>query len=115
MLVVNVCTNYFKTKTKPQLKSLFSSYIGSSMKKKLVGDISAQSSWGTLTSKWNKVAGSVAGKVAGLKTVNTDLTSYLTDQAVDGIFYKVGQQEKEIRTKVSARTTALLKKVFAQQ
>lgn len=108
-------TDYFKTKTKSPLKSLFTSYIGSSMKKKLVGNVSAQSSWSTLTSKWNTVAGSVAGKVAGLKTVNTDLTSYLTDQAVDGIYYKVGQQEKKIRTNVSERTTALLKKVFAQQ
>ena len=108
-------TDYFKTKTKTQLKSLFTSYIGNSMKKKLVGNVSAQSSWSTLTTKWNTVAGSVVGKAAGLKTVNTDLTSHLTEQAVNGIYYKVGTEEKNIRANVSARTTALLKKVFAQQ
>ena len=108
-------TDYFKTKTKTQLKSLFTSYLGNSMKKKLVGNVSAQSSWSTLTTKWNTVAGSVVGKAAGLKTVNTDLTSHLTEQAVNGIYYKVGTEEKNIRANVSARTTALLKKVFAQQ
>ena len=37
------------------------------------------------------------------------------DFMVDGIYYKVGEQEKKIRTDASARTTALLKKVFAHQ
>ena len=108
-------TDYFKTKTKASLKKLFASYITASVKKKLVGDVSAQSAWDTMTSQWNKVATSTVGKVAGFTSVNTDLVNYLTDKAVDGIYYKVGEQEKKIRTDVSARTTALLKKVFAQQ
>ncbi|MCF0190869.1 MAG: DUF4197 domain-containing protein [Marinilabiliaceae bacterium] len=108
-------TSYFKGKTKASLKSLFAGYINKSIQKKLVGDVSAQSSWDALTSKWNVIAGSAAGKIAGFKVVKTDLSDYLTDKAVDGLYYKVGEQEKKIRTQASARTTTLLKKVFAHQ
>ena len=68
-----------------------------------------------MTSSWNDVANTVVGRAAGLTAVKTDLTDYLTDKAVDGIYYKVGEQEKKIRTDVNERTTALLKKVFARQ
>ena len=108
-------TDYFKTKTKTQLKSLFSKYIGNSLNKKLIGDTSAQSAWSTLTTNWNKVATSTAGKIAGLKSVNTDLTDYMADKAVDGVFTKIGEQEQKIRTNVSERTSDLLKRVFANQ
>lgn len=108
-------TDYFKTNTKTPLKKLFGSYIGSSVNKKLISDVSPQSLWDDMTSSWNEVASTTVGKVAGLTTVKTDLTDYLTDKAVDGIYYKVGEQEKKIRTDVNERTTALLKKVFAHQ
>lgn len=108
-------TDYFKGKTKTPLKKLFGRYIDNSVKKKIIGDVSAQSCWNTMTSQWNEMATSTVGKVAGFTTVKTDLTDYLTDKAVDGIYYKVGVQEKKIRTDASARTTALLKKVFAHQ
>ena len=108
-------TDYFKTKTKTPLKKLFGGYIDKSVKKKLIGNVSPQSCWNTMTSQWNEVATSSVGRIAGFTTVKTDLTDYLTDKAVDGIYYKVGEQETKIRTDVSARTTALLKKVFAHQ
>lgn len=111
----NAATTYFKTKTKTQLKALFASRIQTSLDKKLVGTVSASSSWNTLTSQWNNVAGSIVGRAAGLTTVNTDLTDYLTEQAVDGLYQKVAEQEKEIRTKASARTTPLLQRVFGHQ
>lgn len=108
-------TTYFKDKTKVGLKNLFSGYIKTSIDKKIIGDVSCSSSWNTLTDKWNGVATTVVGKAAGLKTVNTDLNDYLTDKAVDGLYYKVGEQEKNIRTNASARTSALLQKVFGHK
>ena len=36
----------------------------------------------------------------------------MTDKALDGLFYMVGEEEKKIRTNPAARTTELLKKVF---
>lgn len=108
-------TTYFKTKTKTGLKNLFGSYIKDATEKKLIGDLSCASSWNKLTSSWNNVANSVVGKAAGLKSVNTDLNDHLTDKAVDGLYYKVGEQEKNIRTNISARTSELLRKVFGHK
>lgn len=41
-----------------------------------------------------------------------DLDSYVTTKAMDGLYFYVAQQEKEIRRDPLKRTTALLKKVF---
>lgn len=107
-------TNYFKSKTRTQLKALFGKKIDASLQKKIVGDVSAATSWNTLTTEWNGVANSMVGRVTGLTTVNTDLNDYLTDKAMEGLFLKIGEQETEIRTKASARTTTLLKRVFGR-
>jgi hypothetical protein len=42
------------------------------------------------------------------------LDSYVTGKALDGMFYKVGQEEAKIRTNPAARTTDLLKQVFGK-
>jgi hypothetical protein len=44
-----------------------------------------------------------------------DLNQYVTDGALNGLFTMLAQEEKKIRTNPEARTTALLKKVFADQ
>ncbi|MGB5274682.1 MAG: DUF4197 domain-containing protein, partial [Flavobacteriaceae bacterium] len=47
--------------------------------------------------------------------VNPDLTDYATQEALKGVYTMIAVEEKEIRTKVSARSTALLRKVFGLQ
>ncbi|MNJ03319.1 hypothetical protein D3C73_1635900 [compost metagenome] len=47
--------------------------------------------------------------------VNPDLTDYVTNKAMDGLFYKVEQEELAIRKDPINRTTDLLKKVFSKQ
>jgi hypothetical protein len=74
--------------------------------------MSTKESWNLLTGKWNTLANSIAGRVAGLKTVNTDLDDYLTNKALNGMFMKVEQEEFKIRKDVSARISPLLQKVF---
>jgi hypothetical protein len=49
-----------------------------------------------------------------LKSVTTDLSTYATNKALDGLFLKVGQEEANIRTNVAARVTPILKQVFAK-
>ena len=56
-----------------------------------------------------------AGPMAQLAVGDTDLDGYITDKALDGLFIKVAEQEKLIRTEPYARTTDLLKKVFGGQ
>lgn len=49
---------------------------------------------------------------AVLKNQNFDLDSYVVGKTLDGLFYMLGQEEKQIRTNPAARTTTLLKEVF---
>jgi hypothetical protein len=44
--------------------------------------------------------------------VRTNLTGYVLNEALDGLFYYVAEQEAAIRTNPAARTTQILKDVF---
>ena len=108
----DAATQYLHRTTYQELYNLYSPKIAVSVNKPLVGGVSTQDSWDALTGNWNKVAGSVAGRIAGLKTVETDLGDYLTRRALDGMFIKVAEEELKIRKDVSARVSPLLQKVF---
>jgi hypothetical protein len=108
----NEATQYLVRTTRTELYNLYKPKIQKSTEKELIANISTKDSWETLTGKWNKVANSIAGKIAGFKPVNVDLDDHLTNMALDGVFLKVADEEKKIRTDVSARISPLLKKVF---
>lgn len=108
----NAATMYLHRTTYDDLFRLYQPKIQVSLDKKLVGNISTAQSWNTLTSKWNEVARSVVGQVAGLKPVEVSLDEYLTGKALDGLFFKIEQEEKLIRKDPAARITALLRRVF---
>jgi hypothetical protein len=108
----NAATDYLRRTTYNELSSLYKPKMQSSTEKKIIGGISTKDSWVALTGKWNSVASSVAGKIAGLKPVNTDLDDYLTNKALTGMFTKVELEELKIRKDVSARISPLLQKVF---
>ena len=44
--------------------------------------------------------------------MNLSLDDYVTDKALDGLFFMLGQEEMKIRQNPSARVTDLLKEVF---
>jgi len=94
----NAATNYFKEKTTAALTQAFKPTISSALSK-----VNATKYWSDVFSTYNKFAS---------KPVNTDLSSYVTGKAIDGIFYQVGQEEQNIRQNPAARVTDLLKKVF---
>ncbi|WP_052064130.1 DUF4197 domain-containing protein [Acidihalobacter prosperus] len=54
-----------------------------------------------------------AGPMAQMFVGNTNLDDYITQKALDGLFLKIASEEKAIRTQPVARTSALLRKVFA--
>lgn len=108
----NAATAYLKNTTQDELYALYRPKISASTGKELVAGVSARESWTTLTDKWNSVANSVAGKIAGFKPVNTDLDDFLTRKALDGVFLKMEDEELKIRREVSARVTPLLREVF---
>lgn len=53
-----------------------------------------------------------AGPLAQMMGGGTDLDGYITQKALDGLFIKIAEEEKAIRTNPVARSTELLKKVF---
>jgi len=108
----NAATNYLRSTTYNELYDLYKPKIQSSTEKEIIGGISTKDSWVALTGKWNSVANSLAGRLAGLKPVNTDLDDFLTGKALNGMFIKVEIEELKIRKEVSARVTPILQRVF---
>ena len=108
----DAATQYLKRSTYDKLVNLYKPKINQSLDKKLVAGVSANQSWETLTSQWNKLAGSVVGQIAGYQKVETKLDTYLTQKALDGLFLKLAIEEEKIRTNPSARVTDILKRVF---
>jgi hypothetical protein len=108
----DAATQYLKKQTYSELYKLYQPKIKTSLDKEIVGNLSTNESWDKLTSQWNRIAGSIVGQMTDLKTVNTQLDKYLTEKALDGLFLKLAQEEKSIRTNPKARVTELLKRVF---
>jgi hypothetical protein len=108
----NAATGYLRSTTFTELYALYKPKIQASTEKKIVAGVSTKDSWDALTGKWNTLANSVAGRVANLKPVNTDLDDYLTNKALTGMFMKVELEELKIRKDVSARVSPILQRVF---
>jgi hypothetical protein len=108
----NAATGYLRATTYNDLYALYKPKIRASTEKKIVGSVSTKDSWVALTGKWNSLANSVAGRLASLKPVNTDLDDYLTNRALNGMFMKVELEELKIRKDVAASVSPILKRVF---
>jgi len=95
-------TQYLKKTTSTQLQTQFKPVIQSSLDK-----VSATKYYTDLVNTYNKIP--------FVEKVNPDLNSYATDLAIRGLFATVANEEKNIRANPTARTTDLLRKVFAAQ
>jgi hypothetical protein len=98
----NAATAYLTIKTQTTLYTKFHPVINNSFTK-----VGADKIWSNLISKYNSLPLT--------NDVNPDLTDYVTGEALKGVYTMIAVEEKEIRTKLSSRTTDLLKKVFALQ
>ena len=95
----DAATNYFKRVTTAQLMEKFKPVITASLSK-----VGATKYWGDAAGQYNKLP--------LVKPVNTDLSSYVAQKAIDGMFIQVAQEELKIRENIGARSTTLLQKVF---
>ncbi|MEW7280733.1 DUF4197 domain-containing protein [Aquimarina sp. 2201CG1-2-11] len=98
----NAATQYLTNKTQSQLYQKFNPVISRSFSK-----VGADKIWTNIITKYNSIPLT--------KNVNPDLTDYVTGQALKGVYAMIAVEEKDIRTKLSSRTTDLLKRVFALQ
>lgn len=106
-------TEYFEEKTYSEIKTLYSSKIDTALDKPIFLNISANSSWTALVNANNEVAVTLAGRLAGMKTVeNISIGEHATEKALDGLFYMVGQEEKKIREAPFDYAKDMIQKVF---
>lgn len=98
----DAATNYLKQSTEQELYSKFNPVIKNSFSK-----TGADAIWTNIIDRYNSIP--------LVSKVNPDLTDYVTTQALDGVFTMIKVEEKEIRTNTAARTSSILKSVFALQ
>jgi hypothetical protein len=105
-------TQYLREKTFIALQEAFQPKIAASLEKPIIAGVSASETWSSFTSLYNDIANSIAGQFAGLTPVNTELDEYVTTKGLHGVFTKVADEEKAIRTDPLARVTDILERVF---
>ena len=98
----NSATTYLQNSTSTALYGKFNPVIKNSFTK-----VGADKVWANIINKYNTIP--------LVKKVNPDLTDYVTNQAMTGVFKMIAVEEKNIRTNLNARTSTLLQKVFAMQ
>lgn len=98
----NSATLYLQNSTTQTLYGKFNPVIKNSLSK-----VGADKAWKNLITKYNAIP---------LTTdVNPDLNDYVTQKALEGVFKMIAVEEQDIRTNLNARTSDLLKRVFAMQ
>ncbi|GHU31074.1 hypothetical protein FACS1894172_05380 [Spirochaetia bacterium] len=112
-------TEYLKRTTGPQLKQAFAPDLDAALRAPIVAGISAESSWNTLVTNYNRVADVEAKANALLRRpptmqpVNTSLNDYVMDKALDALFSEVGKVEQNIRKDPLSYAQDIIKKVFS--
>ncbi len=107
----DAATEYLKSNTTAELTAAFQPKISTSLNKKLVGNISAESAYSDLINAYNTAS---LNGVLFPKVTSNSLTEHTTKKALDGLFVKVSIEEENIRTKASHRVNDILQKVFGE-
>lgn len=98
----NAATTYLQGTTSEALYSKFNPVV-----KESIGKVGADVIWAKIIDKYNSIP--------LVTKVNPDINDYVTNKAMDGVFTMIAVEEKDIRTNLDARSSDLLKKVFALQ
>jgi hypothetical protein len=98
----NAATTYLQSATTSELYKKFLPIVQQS-----IGKVGADKVWNSIITKYNGMP--------LVSKVNPDINDYVTNKAMEGVFKMIAVEEKNIRTDLSARTSPLLKKVFAMQ
>lgn len=97
----DAATQYLQRTTSDQLTAKFEPVIEKALEK-----VNATKYYSELVNSYNRFP--------GVTKLNPDLTAYATEQAMNGLFVLVADEEEKIRENPAARTTELLKRVFSQ-
>lgn len=95
-------TEFFKAKTTDKLTAAFKPVVDQAM-----NDVGVTRQYKALVGRFEAIPFT--------KSQAFDIDDYVVTKALDGLFLVVGEQERQIRTNPAARTTDLLKEVFAKR
>jgi hypothetical protein len=95
-------TTYMRGATYAALEGLYLPKIRSSMEK-----VGAQQTWNQVATTYNRIP--------LVTKLPTDISAYVTQRALDGLFYVLSKEEINIRRNPAARITKLLQDVFKLQ
>lgn len=98
----DAATQYLQRTTSQALYQKFFPVVKNSFSK-----VGADEIWREIINKYNAIP--------LVNPVNPDLNDYVTNKALEGVFKMIAIEEKNIRTDINARTSTLLKEVFALQ
>jgi hypothetical protein len=101
----NAATNFLRDRTSASLRVRFEPVVAQATR-----EVALTSYWQPLASAYN-----TATLFTGGTAVDPDLNAYVTTKAMDGLFLLLAEEERRIRVDPLARTTELLRKVFAAQ
>ncbi len=93
-------TQYFRTATSDRLTAAFLPIV-----RRATEEVGATRRYKEMVDRYHAVP--FAGGVA------FDVDRYVVDQALDGLFWVLAQEERKIRTDPAARVTEILQRVFA--
>lgn len=93
-------TNFLKQRTSVALTNAFKPVIQNSLSK-----VNATALWSNVFTTYNRLP-------TTRSKVNPDLTGYVTDRALVGLFTTIAEEENKIRTNPAARVSSILEKVF---
>ena len=95
----DAATNYLKKETQQFLYNSCKPII-----RKAMEDVRVYKKWNSLVTQYNSIPLT--------EKINPNLEDYITNKAVEGVFFLIALEEKKIRENPSARTSEILKKVF---
>ena len=92
-------TDYFKEKTSSNLMTAFKPVIQQSL-----DQVDATKYWKDMMYQYNRIP--------FVEPVEADLSKYVGNRAISGLFLMISREEEDIRKNLTSRTTSLMQKVF---
>lgn len=111
-------TSFLKTNTYNGLFNSYEPIVEEALNTVKVGNVSVSALYEDYVASYNNILNYGVGtatvaSLAGVSTVQTtDLSAYGTGKALNGLFYKVSEEEKDIRKNPFAYVSDIIQKVF---
>tara|TARA_R110002124_G_scaffold232201_2_gene397362 strand:- start:406 stop:1260 length:855 start_codon:yes stop_codon:yes gene_type:complete len=114
-------TSYLEQETSSSLFANYEPKIDQALTSVKIGNSSVVDSYEDFVNSYNDMLNTTVGifgtigSLTNMQTVSqTDLSAYATQKGLDGLFLKIGEEEKDIRENPIARVNSILQNVFGE-